>query len=63
MFEINTELYPDSWNVYDSLGEALLRAGNTDDAAAMYKKSLTLNPDSATGKEALKSIQEGATTM
>ena len=63
MFRINTKLYPDSWNVYDSLGEALLRAGDTDDAAAMYEKSLTLNPESPTGKEALKNIKEGAATM
>ena len=63
MFEINTELFPDSWNVYDSLGEALLRAGNADEAVTMYEKSLALNPDSATGKEALKSIQEAATAM
>ena len=63
MFTINTELFPDSWNVYDSLGEALLRAGYADDAAAMYEKSLILNPESPTGKDALKSIQEGATAM
>jgi hypothetical protein len=30
---------------------------------ALCEKSLALNPDSATGKEALKSIQEGATAM
>ncbi|RLB37126.1 MAG: hypothetical protein DRH30_13705, partial [Deltaproteobacteria bacterium] len=63
MFTINTDLFPDSWNVYDSLGEALLRAGYADDAAAMYEKSLILNPESPTGEDALKSIQEGATAM
>ncbi len=59
LFKINAELYPDSWNVYDSLGEALLLAGNSEEAAAMYKKSLALNPESPTGIEALKNIQEG----
>ncbi len=63
MFEINTELYPESWNVYDSLGEALLRAGRTDDAAAMYERSLELNPDSVSGKEALKNIREAGSPM
>jgi len=63
MFEINTELFPESWNVYDSLGEALLRAGNTDDAAVMYEKSLVLNPESPTGIEALKNIRDGSATM
>ncbi len=28
MFRVNVELFPDSWNVYDSLGEALLKAGD-----------------------------------
>ena len=63
MFRINTEMYPESWNVYDSLGEALLKAGNTEDAARMYEKSLALNPESPTGIEALKNIREGTATM
>jgi len=63
MFKINTALYPESWNVYDSLGEALLRAGNTGDAMSMYEKSLALNPESPTGIEALKNIREGTATM
>ncbi len=63
MFRINAELFPDSWNVYDSLGEALLRAGKTDDAVAMYEKSLVLNPDNTNGRDLLKSIREDATTM
>jgi len=32
LLKINVDLYPESWNVYDSLGEALLSAGHTDDA-------------------------------
>ncbi len=63
VFEINTGLYPESWNVYDSLGEALLRAGRIEDATAMYEKSLTLNPDSVSGKEALSKIQEDTASM
>jgi len=38
-------------------------AFETTGQTALYEKSLALNPDSATGKEALKSIQEGATAM
>jgi hypothetical protein len=52
-----------TWNVYDSLGEALLRAGNADDATLMYEKSLALNPESPTGQEALKNIKEGTAAM
>ena len=61
MFEINVKLFPDSWNVYDSLGEALLQAGETAKAAAMYEKALQLNPESPSSKEALAKIRSGAT--
>jgi tetratricopeptide (TPR) repeat protein len=60
LFRINVELFPDSWNVYDSLGEALLRAGSTDEAVAMYERSLVLNPDNTNGKEALAKIRSAA---
>ena len=56
MFEINVELFPESWNVYDSLGEALLRAGSTDEAVEMYEKSLALNPENTSGSEVLARI-------
>ena len=62
MFKINVELYPESWNVYDSLGEALLSAGNTDDAATMYEKSIVLNPENTHGKEVLAGIRGDETT-
>ena len=57
LFRINVELFPDSWNCYDSLGEALLRAGNTDEAIAKYERSLVLNPDNDNGREVLARIR------
>jgi glyoxylase-like metal-dependent hydrolase (beta-lactamase superfamily II) len=57
LFRINVELFPDSWNSYDSLGEALLRAGETDEAVAMYEKSLELNPENENGREVLARIR------
>jgi glyoxylase-like metal-dependent hydrolase (beta-lactamase superfamily II) len=62
LFRINVELFPDSWNCYDSLGEALLRAGDTAEAVAMYEKSLILNPDNDNGKEVLARIRGDAQT-
>ena len=62
MFRINVDLYPESWNVYDSLGEALLRAGDTDEATAMYEKSIALNPENTNGREVLARIQGAETT-
>jgi len=57
MFKINVVLYPDSWNVYDSLGEALLQTGSTEEAVVMYEKSLALNPENTNGREVLARIQ------
>lgn len=63
LFEINVELFPDSWNVYDSLGEALLEAGRTAEGLAMYRRSLVLNPENTNGREVLDRLEETASTM
>ena len=44
IFQLNVEVYPQSSNVYDSLGEAFMDAGNKPLAVANYHKSLELNP-------------------
>jgi glyoxylase-like metal-dependent hydrolase (beta-lactamase superfamily II) len=63
LFEINAELYPESWNVYDSLGEALLKSGRTAEGVAMYERSLVLNPENTNGKEILDRLSETSTTL
>ena len=40
VFRLNTELYPDSANPYDSLGEALEASGDKAAAVAMYTKCI-----------------------
>lgn len=57
IFKVNVKLFPEAWNVYDSLGEALARRGDTVKAIQMYEKSLALNPESASGKEALAKLK------
>jgi tetratricopeptide (TPR) repeat protein len=57
VFKMNVEAFPDSWNPYDSLGEAYAAAGEKELAIENYEKSLKLNPDSPTGKEALKKLK------
>lgn len=59
LFRAVVELYPESWNAYDSLGEALLRAGDTDGAIRNYERSVELNPDNQNGKDALARIRTG----
>jgi predicted TPR repeat methyltransferase len=62
MFKLNTTLYPDSWNVYDSLAEAVLKAGHTEKAIKLYEKSITLNPENKTGKDVLAKLKAGTAT-
>ena len=56
MFRVNAELFPGSWNVWDSLGEGLLANGDPAGARTAYEKSIELNPENRNGKEALARI-------
>lgn len=58
MFKINTEMYPQSSNVYDSLGEAYMKAGNKDLAILNYKKSLELDPKNTQAIQVLKKLEQ-----
>ena len=58
LFKLNVALYPDSWNVYDSLGEALLKLGNKEEAKKMYQKSVELNPNNNGGKHILERLSK-----
>jgi uncharacterized membrane protein/predicted negative regulator of RcsB-dependent stress response len=44
ILQLNVEAYPQSSNVYDSLGEAYMDDGDKPQAIANYQKSLQLNP-------------------
>jgi tetratricopeptide (TPR) repeat protein len=57
LFKINVQLFPQSWNVYDSLGEAYANAGDTALAVQNYEKSIQLNPNNDTGKAALAKLK------
>ncbi len=45
LFELNAELYPEAWNVFDSLGEAQLMKGLREKGLANYRRSLELNSE------------------
>lgn len=57
LFTLNTISYPNSWNVYDSLGEGYLKDGQTDLAIKNYEKSLELNPKNENAKKVLSEIR------
>jgi CubicO group peptidase (beta-lactamase class C family) len=56
VFRKNVELHPDSWNVYDSLGEAYLNNGEKELAVKNYQKSVELKPTNENGLAALKKL-------
>lgn len=45
IFRFNVDAFPASWNVYDSLGEALAAQGETAQAVANYRRARTLAPE------------------
>ena len=57
LFKLNVDVYPESSNVYDSLGEAYMENKEFDLAVKNYKKSLELNPDNLNAKEKLKELE------
>lgn len=56
IFKANLDMYPHSFNVYDSYAEALLKSGQSDLARENYQKSLELNPGNTNAVEALKKM-------
>lgn len=58
VFEMNVTAFPNSSNVYDSLGEALMDAGRIEDAIANYEKSLELDPGNDNAKAKIKLMRE-----
>ncbi len=58
IFELNTELHPESWNAWDSLAEGNMVAGNRERAIALYEKSLELNSENDNAREKLAELRE-----
>lgn len=54
IFKLNTELYPKSFNAFDSYGECLLQLGKKKEALKAYKKSLQLNPENDNARKILE---------
>jgi hypothetical protein len=57
IFKLNVEYYPNSANVYDSLGDALQAAGKKDEAIKAYEKALTIDPNYPSSLENLKKLR------
>jgi predicted alpha/beta superfamily hydrolase len=58
-FQMNINYYPDSYNVYDSMGEAQMKKGENKRAITYYKRSLELNPLNKGAEEMIKKLEQG----
>ena len=57
LFKLDVQIFPGSWNGYDCLGDAYMKAGQKQLAIDNYKKSLELNPANDDAKEKLKTLE------
>ena len=57
IFTLSVDLFPESANAYDSLGEAYMKAGEKKNALKNYKKALELNPNNDNAKQMLKKLK------
>jgi predicted TPR repeat methyltransferase len=55
------DLFPNSGNAYDSLGEAQRKAGQREAAVKSYEKSLALDPKNDNASKVLAEMRAGAT--
>jgi len=60
VFKYNVEAYPESSNVFDSLGEAYMNDGQIDLAIRNYRKSLELDPGNSNAEKMIKQMQDGS---
>ena len=60
IFELGIELYPDSYNIYDSYGECLIKLKEYENASKAFKKALELNPESFNSKRLLEYLKTKA---
>ena len=59
VFLLNAERFPNSYNVWDSLGEIYYQIGKTEEAIKYYEKSLQMNPKNEGGSRMLERIRRG----
>lgn len=57
VFQLNSNLFPESANCYDSLAEAYWKSDNLEKAKELYKKAIELDPEGATGENARNMLE------
>ena len=59
LFKLNTERFPNSSNVFDSLGEAYSKAGDKTNALINYKKALKIDKNNNNLADIIKRLENG----
>jgi len=59
VFELNTRVFPEAFNTWDSLGEALMSSGRGEEAIRAYERSLELNPENTNATTMISRIRSG----
>jgi tetratricopeptide (TPR) repeat protein len=57
IFSFNTEKFPESSNVWDSLGEAYMNSGNYELAIKNYEKSIYLDPQNENARQMIAKMK------
>jgi len=60
LFKLNVRYFPNSWNCYDSLADAYMKAKEYPLALFNYKKSVEMNPKNEHGHDQIRKIQKRA---
>lgn len=58
VFKLNTLIFRNSWNVWDSLAECYYKMKKFDLSIKYYEKSLKLNPNNENGKKMIERIKK-----
>jgi CubicO group peptidase (beta-lactamase class C family) len=57
IFKLNTDLYPQSGNTFDSYAETLAGSGNKKEAVKNYKRAVQLDPKNTNAAEQIKKLE------
>jgi predicted Zn-dependent protease len=58
ILKVNTREYPESPNVFDSLGDALAATGEARRAIESYEAALALDPEAKHTREKLRKLEQ-----
>ena len=58
IFTLNTQLFPEDANVWDSLGNGYVHKGDKKNALKYYQKALSIDPNLPSAISALKELNK-----